>query len=78
MQLYQSVSLPSSAKAKPQLQLSFKAELALILLFQHPPTHPPARPSRLVVIQLEISKTGISKIAALSQYDVGQLSRQLR
>ena len=44
--------LPSSAKAKPQLKLSLKAELVLILINPartHPTTHPPARPSRLVV-----------------------------
>ena len=62
--------LPSSAKAKPQLKLSLKAELALILI-SPAPTHPTARPSRLVVKQLEIIKTGLAKIVALSQYEVG-------
>ena len=53
--------LPSSAQAQAQLE----AELVLILIYPAP-THP----SRIVVKQLEISKTCLAKIVALSHYEV--------
>ena len=58
------------AQPKLQVKLSLKAELALISI-NPAPTTPPARPSGLVVKQLEISKSCSETIVALSQYEVG-------